>query len=144
MKPGPVKLIVEDDLIIADYLEETLQDAGFEVCGIARTISEAIALARRHHPSLGVIDLKLSNGEQGTQVAAALCEESAIGILYATGNSRHPLLDDAVGDACISKPYTSERIVAGVRIVAERMAKRALPPVFPEGFRLLNVGGCGA
>ncbi len=138
MTVGLVVLIVEDELMIADYLEETLQDAGFEVCGIARNGAEAVALAQLHHPALSVIDLRLSNGEYGTQVGAALSEQGAIGILYATGNSRHPLLDTAVGQACITKPYTSEGIVAGVRIVAERMARMSPLSAFPVGFRLLN------
>ena len=30
-------LIIEDDLQIADILEEVLRDDGFDVCGVART-----------------------------------------------------------------------------------------------------------
>lgn len=131
-------LIVEDDVMIADYLEETLREAGFGVCGIARNGAEAIALAERHHPALSVIDLRLSNGEYGTSVAAALCARGDVGILYATGNSHHPLLDDAVGQGCITKPYTCDGIVAAVTIVAERMARAARLSEFPAGFRLLN------
>ena len=44
----PTILIVEDDLMIADMLEEILVDAGYTVCGIARTVTEAVALAVRH------------------------------------------------------------------------------------------------
>ncbi len=131
-------LIVEDDVMIADYLEETLLEAGFDVCGIARDGAEALALARLHHPALGVVDLRLANGEYGTKVAAELCEGEDIGILYATGNSHHPLLDDAVGLACIAKPYTGDGIVAAVNIVAERMAHATKLSAFPAGFRLLN------
>jgi DNA-binding response OmpR family regulator len=138
MDKGPVILIVEDDMMIADYLEETLLDAGFDVCGIARNTAEAVALAQIHHPALSVIDLRLANGEYGTRVAAALCVQGEIGILYATGNSRRPLLNEAVGQGCISKPYTSESVVAGLTIVAERMAKAAHLSNFPPGFRLLN------
>lgn len=138
MKKAPTILIVEDDVMIADYLEETLQDAGYDVCGIARNSAEAVALAQLHHPTLSVIDLRLANGEYGTRVGAALRKQGEIGILYATGNSRHPLLDGAVGQACISKPYTSQGIVAGIRIVAERMAQKSELSDFPAGFRLLE------
>ena len=40
-------LIVEDDLMLADFAEETLVEHGYEVSGIARSVSEAIALARQ-------------------------------------------------------------------------------------------------
>jgi response regulator of citrate/malate metabolism len=38
-------LIIEDDLEIADMLEEVLRDDGFDVCGIARTVEDALVLA---------------------------------------------------------------------------------------------------
>ena len=49
-------LIVEYDLMIADFAEEALAAAGFEVCGIARTVAGALALGARHAPDLAVID----------------------------------------------------------------------------------------
>ena len=50
-------LVVEDDLMIADMAEEILVDAGYEVCGIAHTVTEGVALARQHKPDLALIDL---------------------------------------------------------------------------------------
>ena len=52
-------VIVEDDLMIADIAEEVLVEAGYEVCGIARTVEDGVALARRHSPDLALIDLLL-------------------------------------------------------------------------------------
>jgi two-component system, response regulator PdtaR len=131
-------LIVEDDFMIADYLEEILVEAGYEVCGIAGNVADAIALGERHRPSLGVIDMRLGNGELGTAVAAALCPHGGFGVLYATGNSRHPMLDGAQGEACIGKPYTAEAMVAALGIVAGRMAHAPATAHFPPGFRLLG------
>ena len=53
-------LIAEDDLMIADLAEEILIDAGYEVCGIARTVAEAVALAHKHKPDLAVLDFRLA------------------------------------------------------------------------------------
>ena len=47
-----------------------------EVCGIARTVAEAVELGLRHKPDLAVIDLRLADGELGTEVAALLDFES--------------------------------------------------------------------
>jgi DNA-binding response OmpR family regulator len=33
-------LIAEDDLMIADMIEKVLVDAGYEVCGITRTVGQ--------------------------------------------------------------------------------------------------------
>ena len=64
-------LIVDDDLMIADWLEEVLVEAGYEVCGIAATVADAIELGERFRPDLGVIDVRLANGGSGMDVAAA-------------------------------------------------------------------------
>jgi len=131
-------LIVEDDFMIADYLEEILVEAGYNVCGIAGTVAEAIELGERHRPSLGVIDMRLGNGEFGTEVAAALCPHGGFGVLYATGNAHHPMLQGAQGEACIGKPYTAEAMVAALGIVAGRMQQAPVPAELPAGFRLLG------
>ena len=39
-------LIAEDDLIIADMAEDVLIEHGYEVCGIARTVDQAVSLGR--------------------------------------------------------------------------------------------------
>jgi len=130
-------LIVEDELMIADFLEEALVDAGYEVCGIASTMVTAIELGERHNPDLGVIDLRLSGGESGTEIAAALRRRGGFGVLYATGNPHHVLLEQAEGEGCISKPYLGSNVVSALRVVSERMFDRPLS-AFPQGFRLLG------
>lgn len=129
-------LIVEDDSLVADLLEEILKEAGFAVCGIARTVAEAIELGKRHSPDLGVIDFCLSGGEYGTQVATALRQNSRFGVLYATGDLDHPLLSQAEGEGCIAKPYSAHTVVSALRIVSERMSNRPASAL-PQGFRLL-------
>ena len=65
-------VIAEDDLLIADLLEDVLVGAGFEVCGMAATVGEGIDLCNQHHPDLAVIDMRLADGGRGTEVVAGL------------------------------------------------------------------------
>jgi len=78
-------LIAEDEAMIAMLTEETLVDHGYEVCGIASTVAEAVALAKSHKPDLAVIDLRLANNGLGTEIAAQLSEMKNLGVLYTTG-----------------------------------------------------------
>jgi DNA-binding response OmpR family regulator len=130
-------LIVEDDIMIADTLEEILVAAGYTVCGIASTTVTAIALGERYHPDLGIFDLRLSEGGWGTDAAAALHARGRFGVLYATGNPDHPLLNTAHGEGCIGKPYSATSIIAALEIVRERMSGLPLS-ASPKGFRLLD------
>jgi DNA-binding response OmpR family regulator len=130
-------LIVENDAMIADYLEEVLEEAGYEVCGIAETVDEAITMGRTHRPDLGVIDLRLADGGFGTEVAAALCQDAGFGVLYSTGNPNHPLLQGAPGTACLAKPYSPDALLVALRVVREHVTKAACRTAFPAGFALL-------
>jgi DNA-binding response OmpR family regulator len=131
-------MIVEDDFMIADGLEEILIGAGYEVCGITGKVDAAIAMGKKFHPDLGVIDLRLANGGFGTEVAAALCPGGKFGVLYASGNPDHPLLVGAEGEGCIAKPYTASTIVAALEVVNERMSQGCRLLAYPEGFRSLR------
>jgi CheY-like chemotaxis protein len=55
-------LIVEDDLMLADFAEELLVEHGYKVSGIARTVGDAVARIRDSAPDLVVLDLRLAAG----------------------------------------------------------------------------------
>jgi CheY-like chemotaxis protein len=133
----PKVLIVEDDLMMADMVEMLLVDSGYEVCGIARNVAEAVALARSHKPDLAVIDVRLADGDLGTAIPAQLDVLGRPGILYATGNSSSVMLTAAEGHACLTKPYRSPDLLRSLQIVAELIAKGTATPPFPRGFQIL-------
>jgi DNA-binding response OmpR family regulator len=128
-------LIVEDDLMLADFAEEILVERGYEVTGIARTAAEAVALARHAKPELVILDLRLADGGLGTEVAAQLQPLCRPGILYVTGNMSQVALTH--GHACLAKPYRAVDLVRGLEIVAEIAATGKAQPPFPKGFQLL-------
>jgi DNA-binding response OmpR family regulator len=130
-------MIAEDDLMIADMIEEMLVDCGYEVCGIARTVTEAVALGRQHNPDLAVIDLRLADGGLGTDVAAQLGVLGRPGVLYATGNSSNVMLTAADGHACLAKPYRCSDLLRSLELVSEIVATGAASPPFPRGFQVL-------
>jgi DNA-binding response OmpR family regulator len=130
-------LIAEDDLMIADAAEDVLVRAGYEVCGIARTVAAAVALARLHKPDLAVIDLRLADGGLGIDIPPRLGASDRCGILYATGNAADIVLIDRDGEACLSKPYRSADLIRSLELVSEIVATGTASPPFPRGFHAL-------
>ena len=130
-------LIAEDNLAIADSVEEALVDVGYDVCGIASTVDEALALGRAHLPDLAVLDIRLANDGLGTAVAAGLRDIGRIGILYATG-SPDDALSNANGVASILKPYSVRDLVKGLQLVREVMETGTASLPYPRNFRLLT------
>ncbi|MEO8322249.1 MAG: response regulator [Bradyrhizobium sp.] len=133
-------LIAEDDLMIADLAEEILVDHGYQVCGIARTVAEAVALARQHNPDLAILDLRLADRGLGTEIAAQLRPFGKLGILYATANSSQVTLTDFDGTACLSKPYRSADLLRGLDIVLEIIATGTTRSELPPGLQILQPG----
>jgi CheY-like chemotaxis protein len=130
-------LIAEDDLMIADMVEKVLVTNGYNVCGIARTVEEAVALGRRHRPDLALLDMRLARGGLGIEIAAQLCPLGKLGVLYVTGNSSDVMLTAAHGDACLSKPYRWPDLLRSLEIVSGIGATGVALPPFPHGFQLL-------
>ena len=124
-------LIVEDDLMIADCLEEILHDAGYEVCGIASEVEKAIEIGEEQ-PDLAIIDLRLANGRFGTEVGAALGAREKVGILYVSGNTDHPALSHVPLEGRIPKPYSPTAVLAALSALQRRReATRVVTPLSP-------------
>lgn len=133
-------LIAEDDLIIANLAEEILIEHGYKVCGIARTVAEAVAIGQLHKPDLAILDLRLAEGGLGTEIAAQLNPDCRPGVLYATGDVSRVMLTATDGDACLAKPYRSVDLLRGLEIVAGIIATGTASRPFPRGFQILLSG----
>jgi DNA-binding response OmpR family regulator len=134
----PKVMIAEDDLLIADALEEVLLDSGYDVCGIARTVEKAIELGERHKPDLAILDIRLAEGGLGTDIPARLKNQGRMGVLYASGHVPPTGLTSIDGDALLIKPYRPEDVVRALKIVesiviADRELRHS-----PEGFSVLG------
>ena len=111
-------LIVEDDFLVASQAETALQDAGFDVTGIAATAEEAIALAQTSKPSLVVMDIRLAGKRDGIDTAIELFREQGIRCIFATAHTDRQVRERgeiASPLGWLQKPYTMRSLVEMVR-----------------------------
>lgn len=103
-------LIVEDEALIAQGIELSLDAVGHEVVGIADDIPSAVALAQARCPDMAFVDIKLANGANGMDVAREL---NALGIacVFATGNPPDPAKARGLGLGYITKPFSHHLLV---------------------------------
>ena len=50
-------LVVEDEFIIADVLVNILKTAGYNVCGIADNMKDALEMINDHQPDFVLVDI---------------------------------------------------------------------------------------
>lgn len=133
-------LIAEDDVLIGDMIRDAAVDAGYDLCGLAASVGEALALAERSPPDLAIIDVRLADGD-GMELAAVLLRQRRIGILFASGNCEEVLRKKPAGTACLGKPFTVEQLIAALRYVERATRDGATPLPLPRGVRLIEPRG---
>jgi len=105
-------MIVEDENIIALELERIAQEAGHQTVGPLSTVEQALAYAPRSDVAL--VDLSLSDGLSGAQLARRLIDRFGVDVIFVTGSPESVGNGIAGALDVISKPFTDERIVSAL------------------------------
>lgn len=80
-------LIVEDDLVSAQDLAETLAELGYLVTDIAQNYNEGLLAFRRRLPDLVILDIDLGKeSEDGIELAKAFNKIEKIPLVFLSGN----------------------------------------------------------
>jgi CheY-like chemotaxis protein len=75
-------MIVEDELITAMSLENTIKNMGYSVCHVAETAEDAVDYAADHTIDCIIMDISLKGRMDGIEAAAAI--NRGIPIIYHT------------------------------------------------------------
>jgi two-component system, NtrC family, response regulator AtoC len=114
-------LILEDDDLLRQVTAERLEREGYAVVAAAN-LAEARAAMEKHTPDLGILDIKLPDGE-GTEI---LEELSRSGDTVCVMMSAHATVASAVGALragavdYLEKPFSFDRLSATIRGALER------------------------
>jgi len=115
-------LIVEDEFIVANDLRLKLLKAGYTVCGIAATVSEAKELIEQTKPTWVLLDIFLQDGSMGTDLALYLREKN-IGFIYISANTNQSVLEKAKATqpyAFIVKPFRERDLLIMLDIASQK------------------------
>lgn len=122
-------LIVEDEMRLAEILEEYLRREGFGT-ERAKDGNRAMELWRAARPALILLDLMLP-GLDGLEVARRIRSESSVPIIMLTARDEEvdKLLGLGLGaDDYVVKPYSPREVVARIRAVLRRTGGDLEPP----------------
>ncbi|SDG18678.1 sigma 54-interacting transcriptional regulator [Mucilaginibacter sp. P25] len=115
-------LIVEDEYIIADVLRNLLQNAGYDICGIADSVDEALELIEINRPNFVLLDIYLKGKLTGIDLANQLTEEN-IPFVYLSANSNQSILEEAKKTnpyGFIVKPFREKDVLVALDIAVYR------------------------
>ena len=107
---GKRVLVVEDELLVALLLEDTLSDAGCVIVGPYARVREALAAAKGEVIDAALLDVNVAD-EKVFPVAYAL-EERGIPFLFVTGYGEVALPRDRPDWEACAKPFRPEQLAA--------------------------------
>lgn len=106
-------LVVEDEFLIAMFLEDLLGAAGCHIIGPMPCIAEAMtALAHEPQPDIALLDFHVA-GETSAAVADALAGRG-VPMVFLTGFGREALPPRYQDRPVLTKPYDASDLIAAL------------------------------
>jgi two-component system cell cycle sensor histidine kinase/response regulator CckA len=136
-------MIVEDEAVVAIDLECRLQALGYDVVGIADTLTDAVALFAKTLPDLVLLDIRLRDREDGIEVARALRARADRPIVFISAYNDPTTVRRATGvgpHGYLIKPFDDRMLVVTVAIALERHAAERTLRIYRAALHSAHIG----
>jgi CheY-like chemotaxis protein len=120
-KMGARILIVEDEIVVALFMEDILAEFGYQVAGVVSRLDEA--MAREADFDLAVLDVHL-NGKNVFDFADKLADIGTP-FVFATGYGERGIPDRHRGRPVLQKPFSPEALKSALAEIAPLPAQPA-------------------
>jgi DNA-binding NarL/FixJ family response regulator len=129
-------IAVEDDEAVAKLITQILTSNGFEVCGVAHTGEDGVALARREKPDVALVDLglpRMSGEDVIAEIRRDLPKTACIALTAVDIPARVLGAMRAGAAGYILKPFHAAELAKGVQDVLSGEAA----PISPRAAKVL-------
>ena len=112
-------LVVEDEMIVAGAIADSLRSWGYEVNATARTGEEALEAAARDRPDLALMDIGLAGELDGMKTAEEMGRRFRVPVVYLTSHAEEQLIARAKLTqpmGYVLKPYMQQELQAAIEI----------------------------
>jgi CheY-like chemotaxis protein len=106
-------MLVEDEVIVAWDLAETLKRLGYAIVGVADNADHAIRLAETAAPDLILMDIRLNGVLDGIEAARVIRERTGIGVIYLTAHADLATMERAASTeplGYVFKPFSHDML----------------------------------
>lgn len=113
-------LIVEDELVAAEYLKQILEQNDFIVLDIVDNGKEAIKKAKELKPDIILMDIMLQDNISGCEAAVEISQNIKTSIIFLTAHiddemARYAIEAKAAG--YLTKPYNETQIITTLKLL---------------------------
>jgi len=116
-------LLVEDEVIVAMTLEDTLDALGYEVVGTVDNGPSAIELAEKMNPDLILMDIRIHGEIDGIEAVERINEKMDIPVIFLTAHSDEKTLARVLNTypyGILVKPFREKELYANIEASINR------------------------
>jgi len=120
----PRILVVEDEYLVAMMVENDLDEAGFNIVGVANSAEKAVSMALIEQPDLIIMDIRLIGERDGIDAALEIFTKTGIRCLFATAHGDAQSKTRAAAASplgWLQKPYGRAALTGAVREAVENL-----------------------
>ncbi|MBN2896226.1 MAG: response regulator [Campylobacterales bacterium] len=128
-------IIVEDELIAAEYLKAIVEQSGAEVLEIIDNAKEAIERSIALKPDIIFMDVMLRGPMSGAEAALSISRMVESKIVFLSAHLEGEMVDYAVAAHAagyLTKPYNEAQIIATLRLLEHAPSTPKTPQAQPE------------
>lgn len=115
-------LVVEDEVLIAEYIKEILMDDGYDVLYTAYTIDKARACLHQFSPQIVLLDINVDGKDSGVEFAKTISEE--VKVIYLTAQNDKDTIEKALAtnpESYLTKPIKIPDLLASVQLASIKL-----------------------
>jgi len=120
-------LVVEDEIIIADHICDTLEELGYKTLEPAISYTEANETIEAEMPDIAILDIQLAGKKTGIDLAKRIKEKYDFPFIFLTSNADAAtvkLAKEVMPLAYLVKPFTKDELFASIEIALSNYSKR--------------------
>ncbi len=131
-------LIVDDEVLIAEFLKDELTALGYVNVSLAHNKKQTFSLMEVFKPQLILLDVRMKNEREGIEIAEEINKFYNIPFIFITAHSDKEIVKQALATkpaGYITKPFKQIDVYAAVHLVetnSEKINERFL--VFKDGY----------
>jgi DNA-binding LytR/AlgR family response regulator len=118
-------LIVEDEIIIAEYIKELLEEESFNNISMANNKEEALHLINHFLPEIILMDINLNGINSGIELA----KKAKAKVIYLTGQYDYELMNKALEtnpESYLTKPIKRNDLIAAIQLCIHHLKSNTI------------------
>ncbi|WP_333852194.1 LytR/AlgR family response regulator transcription factor [Epilithonimonas sp.] len=118
-------LIAEDEVLIADYIKEILENNGCKNVFMAHSVSETQEKMKTLQPDVVLMDINLEGHFEGIKLCKEKNEETSV--IFITGQTDSKMVENALAttpESYLTKPIREVDLLTAIKIIIQKKQKQ--------------------